>query len=156
MRASTTQPSGYGHDVPFTQVVDRRVSNLGEALLQEGEDAARPAREWWLWRVVAHRRCRLGAGGCHWPQHDRYLFFRVARADTPRRELGPSRCQRFARRSRLHGASEPFAVGSRSRLPTFEDFVPQDPTRFGIDREHLARAEPPALDGSVAGRRHSA
>ncbi len=149
-RAAWTDEGPHRHHEAFAQVVDRRVGDLGEALLEEVEQRTRYVGEEGGRGVVAHRRGRLLAELRHGLQDDRDLLLGDPEGRLPGGQVIGDRDRGLAG-ARATEPLGPLGVGPQPGELALDGAVVLD--RFGqrgVDAQHLSGAELAALHGAVA------
>ena len=133
------------HDL-LADRVDRRVGDLGEELLEVGEQRRRLVGEDRQRDVVAHRSDRLGAvGGHRCEQHPQVLLGVAERALAQAQGLVGERHLLGRRQvAEMHRvALEPLAVGVRRGDLALDLLVLDDAPALEVDEEQLAGLQPP-------------
>ncbi len=147
--------------------IDRRVGDLGEALLEVVVEHLRPVGEDGDRNVAAHRADRILAGQPHRLQEEADVFLRVAERLLPvEQRLRIGRHRADLGRQLLDadlGRVQPLLVRPGRGELLLELGIVDDPTLLQVDQEHLARLQSPLLDDLVLGdledarlRRHHA
>ncbi len=134
-----------GHDVPLPEMVDGRIGDLREPLLDVAEDRPGTARKGRKGRVVAHGRGRLVPVRGERTQDEGELLARVAARDLARQEIGLGRVDRLAGPLAAH-ALRPGPVRPARREDALDRPVLLEPAGNRVDGDRLAGAEPPAAD----------
>ena len=141
------------HDEALAQVVDRRVRDLGEALLEVVVERSRAAGERRERGVVAHRVRRIVGVRGDRPQELDDLLARVAVQRLSRHEIRLRRLDGGAGRAVHEPLCEPDPEGPLGGEAPLEDVVLLQPA-LGVDGDHLAGAELSAAYAAVAVDRH--
>ena len=135
--------------------IDRRVGDLGEVLLEVGEELLRPVRQRRDRRVVAHRAGGFLAGGRHRRHQDVDVFLRVAERllAVEQRQIGAHALGRRVRQFLQHdlGAAEPLAIGMALGQRRLDLVVGDQPALLEVDQQHLAGLQPPLGDDLLLG-----
>ena len=133
----------------LSQVVDRWVRDLREALLEVGVQGPRPAGERRQRRVVAHRRGRLVGVRRDRPQDLHELLARVPEGHLAGRKVALLRFDGRPGGARDQALLEPAAVGAPCGETAFDRVVALKAS-FGIHGQDLARTELAASNLPVA------
>ena len=135
--------------------IDRRVGDLGEVLLEVGEQLLRLVRQRRDRRVVAHRAVGFLAGRGHRRHQDGDVFLGIAEGLLPieQRQVGAHALGRGIRQFLQHdlGAVEPGAVGMALGQLRLDLVVGNEAALFEVDQQHLAGLQPPLGDDGLFG-----
>ena len=157
-RLARPEQGAQRHDQALAQVVDRRVRDLREPLLQVVEDRAGSRRDRGEGDVVAHREGRLLGVGGHGLEHHRHLLAGEPERDLLTEEVVATgrRVDRQTERQFEQAVARPRRVVAAAGEPGLHGGVVLHTGDVGVDAEHVARAEPAPTDLAVALDRHRA
>src|SRR5207244_3329641 len=126
------------HHQALTQVIDRRVRDLGEPLLEITVEKPRLLGQDRGRRVVAHGEDRFMALRRHRTQHERELFLRVTEGGLAGDEVGRHIMLWSAGAHRLDMVVQPGAIRLLRPEPRLDGLIVLDTAALRIDAQHLA------------------